>query len=85
MFGNLARIIFHEALVGYLFRERMLNKQELALQLLNILRNIKAGSFSPCDEWRILSRLCRDPASPGRDEKYPDFIQRIKLKYEEIL
>ena len=60
MFRNIGRIFFQAVLVGCFFKERMLNKQ-----LLYISRNIKTRRFSFRDEafiWKILSRLCRDPA-----------------------
>ena len=47
MLRNFGRNLFEAALVGWFFKERMLNKQERVLQLLYISRSIKAGRFQP--------------------------------------
>ena len=65
LFGNFGRIFFQAGMIGCFIKERMLNKQECASQLLYISENIKAGRFSSRDKvfmWKLLSRLCRDPA-----------------------
>ena len=70
MFGNFGKIFVHAALVGCLFKERLLNKQERVLQLLHSSRNIKAGRFPSREKVfirKILPWLWQNPALKKQD------------------
>ena len=74
-FANFGRIFFQAALVGLLFKKRSSKKEARIIKYQDKSKAYGFSSRSKVFMWKMLSRLCWDPAWPGQGENLCGVIQ----------